>query len=68
MKTVKCDTCGYEGGVDTYKPTISIYSDIRCPECGSTNNRHNSEYLKDLQAAFKKGPAKTAGTARGKGK
>lgn len=47
---IKCLSCGYEGEIGTYWPTVSIYSDIRCPQCGSTSNAHNREYSKQLHA------------------
>jgi len=47
-KIVWCDQCQYNGPISTYKPTFSAYTDIRCPECGSTNNEHNGEYLNRL--------------------
>jgi len=40
-EVIKCDSCNYEGNIDTYEATASLYSDIRCPKCGSTNNKHN---------------------------
>lgn len=42
---IVCLTCDYQGPISTFSPTMSPYSDIRCPKCGSTNNEHNSEYL-----------------------
>lgn len=50
---IHCDTCGYEGEISTYTPSMSIYSDIRCPECESTNNKHNSEYMDKLNEAMR---------------
>jgi hypothetical protein len=29
--------CEYEGSVDTFKPAMSPYHDMRCPKCGTTN-------------------------------
>jgi hypothetical protein len=51
---IKCDSCGHEGEIHTFHPSMSPYSDIRCPKCNSTNNAHNSQYMKDLQAAMAK--------------
>lgn len=51
-KKVLCESCGYFGDIDTYEPSMSIYSDCRCPKCYSTNNQHNSEYQKMLNKAF----------------
>jgi hypothetical protein len=50
---VNCLSCGYAGTIDTYNPTFSLYSDIRCPKCASTNNQHNSDYFDRLSAAMK---------------
>jgi predicted Zn-ribbon and HTH transcriptional regulator len=52
-KIVKCESCGYEGTISTFDPSISVYSDIRCPKCNSTNNKHNKEYLDNLQKRWK---------------
>ena len=49
---VRCESCRYIGAIDTFPPTASIYSDIRCPKCSSTNNKHNDEYLRRLQKAI----------------
>ena len=51
---VLCESCDYYGDIDTYTPSYSVYSDIRCPQCSSTNNKHNQVYLERLQAAFKR--------------
>jgi predicted Zn-ribbon and HTH transcriptional regulator len=48
-----CRECGYKGAIETFPPAVSVYSDVRCPECGSTNNQHNSDYLKDLMEKMK---------------
>ena len=56
---VKCKRCGYSGDISSYHPTISVYSDIRCPECGSTNNEHNSEYLRRLSEAMRTSKSET---------
>lgn len=53
-KIVVCQACGYSGALDTYKASLSVYSDCRCPKCGSTNNQHNREYFDMIQAAFAK--------------
>lgn len=47
-----CRTCGYTGAIETFEPSMSVYSDCRCPKCGSTNNEHNSNYLRDISAAM----------------
>lgn len=44
-----CKACGYNAPLKTYMPTASVYSDVCCPNCGSTNNAHNAEYLRRLQ-------------------
>jgi len=53
-KNVTCDGCGYHGAIDTFLPTMSLNNDIRCPECRSTNNKHNDEYSKQLFAAMRR--------------
>lgn len=55
LEHVACRACSYEGAIDTYAPCFSVYNDIRCPKCGSTNNQHNSDYQKRLQAEMAKG-------------
>lgn len=47
-KLVTCNSCSYQGDIFTFLPTASVYSDIRCPKCGSTSNSHNEEYQKKL--------------------
>ncbi len=47
-----CDSCQYEGDIDTFIPSMSIDSDCRCPLCGSTDNKHNSEYRMGLAKAW----------------
>ena len=49
---ILCESCGYKGSVDTYHPTASVYSDVRCPKCGSTNNEHNESYQDNLLKAM----------------
>lgn len=50
---VVCRSCGYSGAIDTYLPSASMYSDCRCPKCGSTNNDHNSGYATELCKALR---------------
>lgn len=45
---VKCESCGYEGNIASFPPAMSVYHDIICPKCRSTNNKHNSEYTNNL--------------------
>ena len=52
-KVVICKSCGYEGQIITFPVAMSVYKDISCPRCGSTNNVHNNEYQKNLLAAMK---------------
>jgi hypothetical protein len=33
----KCNQCKYEGGPDTFDPSMSLYHDLKCPKCGTTN-------------------------------
>ena len=49
---VLCKSCGYRDSVDAYYPTVSIYSDVRCPKCGSTDNEHNEHYQDNLLKAM----------------
>jgi len=41
-KIVRCDRCGYTNSLRCFKAAMSVYNDIACPECGSTNNEHNA--------------------------
>lgn len=50
---VKCKSCGFEDSIGKFEPTASVYSDICCPNCKSTNNDHNAEYLRKLQDTMK---------------
>ena len=52
MNEVTCNSCGYSGGIDTYRPSFSMLSDCRCPRCGSTDNQHNAEYAKRISKAM----------------
>jgi hypothetical protein len=51
-ENVNCMACGYSGDISTYRPSLSVYSDCRCPNCGSTSNAHNDRYLADMQEAM----------------
>lgn len=42
--------CGYEGPLKNWKPSGGVYSDVACPECGSTRNAHNREFKQRVQA------------------
>lgn len=53
-----CNACGYSAPINTYEPTMSIYTDCRCPSCGSTDNEHNAAYAENLQKAWKKSQEK----------
>lgn len=46
--SVKCESCNYEGDIETFPPAMGVYQDIRCPQCNSTNNKHNSIYQERL--------------------
>ena len=41
--------CGYVGPLSAWKPSLGVYSDITCPECGSTRNEHNREFMAQLR-------------------
>ncbi len=51
--TVICRACSYIGDIDSYRPSGSVYNDIVCPVCGSTNNDHNSVYIERLTAKMR---------------
>lgn len=51
---VECRACGFNADIEKFEPTASVYNDIRCPECGSTNNQHNDDYLARLQEGMRK--------------
>jgi len=48
MTVIICLSCGYEGEPESFDVSLSVYSDIRCPKCKSTNNKHNSDYKDSL--------------------
>lgn len=50
---IECRACNHVGPIDEFPPCESIYQDIRCPKCGSTNNEHNSKYQKELFASMR---------------
>ena len=43
-----CDFCGFAGNVAEFDPSMSAYSDIRCPKCRSANNQHNQDYMERI--------------------
>jgi hypothetical protein len=50
---ILCNACGYSGTIDTYDPCLtSMWNDCRCPKCGSTSNKHNEDYQKDVRKAI----------------
>ena len=53
-ETILCKSCGYKGPVESFDVSFSVYSDIRCPDCNSTNNKHNADYLQRLQDNWNK--------------
>jgi hypothetical protein len=50
----ECRSCGYRGTIDNWRAAMSVYHDICCPECGSTNCEHNSKYTSELMANMRK--------------
>ncbi len=32
-----CRTCGHTGPPETFPPAFSVYHDLQCPNCNSTN-------------------------------
>lgn len=50
---VTCRSCGFVACVSEYVPSFSVYNEIRCPKCGSTNNEHNTKYQLRLSEAMK---------------
>lgn len=32
-----CRECGYHGSPDSFPAALSVYHDVRCPKCGTTN-------------------------------
>lgn len=51
---IVCKSCGYLGVIESFEMSFSVYNDVKCPKCGSTNCDHNSNYQKELFAAIKK--------------
>jgi hypothetical protein len=52
-KVVHCRACSYFGALESFDPCYTVYNDIRCPECGSTNNEHNSQYQQQIRDAMR---------------
>lgn len=50
----ECLACGHKSDIENWPASMSVYSDIRCPECGSTNNKHNSVYTDRLLDRMRK--------------
>ena len=52
---LRCKSCGYVADARSYDAAMSVYADLSCPQCGSTNNDHNAVYsdrlLKNMRAA-----------------
>lgn len=46
------DSCGYSGDTNTYEPSFSMLADVRCPQCGSTNNQHNADHASQIRKAW----------------
>jgi len=61
---ITCRKCGYKGEAETYDPCIG-YNDIRCPECRSTDNEHNSIFTKNIAL---RGPGTSIDLDRYRGK
>jgi phage FluMu protein Com len=53
-QVVHCRSCNYFGVLESFAPCYSVYNDIKCPKCGSTNNEHNAQYQRQLNAAMHK--------------
>ncbi len=50
---IYCNGCGYIAPLYGWEPVTDPYNDIRCPNCGSTDNQHNDEYRDSLYTAVK---------------
>ena len=37
LPTIACNRCRHTGCVSTYKTPLSVYHDLKCPRCGSTD-------------------------------
>ena len=51
MSDIICRACGHIGPIETYFPSMGMYSDCRC-KCGSTDNYHNDIYSESLTKAL----------------
>jgi len=34
---VRCNHCGFTGTPESFPPALSVYHDMKCPKCGTTN-------------------------------
>lgn len=51
---VKCKDCGFRDKYHNFKSCKSIWQDILCPKCGSTNNDSNDNYQNIVFGAVEK--------------
>jgi len=54
-----CRRCYYEGTVETFDPSFGLYSDIKCPKCGSTNIEMNDDFSKQITDEMRRKPNDT---------
>jgi phage FluMu protein Com len=34
---MKCNRCNFEGTPNEFEASFSVYHDVKCPKCGTTN-------------------------------
>lgn len=39
--TVICRGCGFSGHPDNFDACLSVYHDLKCPECGTTDIKYS---------------------------
>ncbi len=49
-----CNRCHFRGTMGNFDPSMGLYSDIKCPDCGSTDIDINFEYSKRMSEAMRK--------------
>lgn len=37
IKDPRCEQCGFIASPDKFEASLSVYHDLKCPKCGTTN-------------------------------
>lgn len=51
---ILCERCLHSYKLKDFIPSLGVYNDINCPNCGSTKNTHNREFSRRIQDGLKK--------------